>query len=1659
MNALAREPSPEDLFKVSSLFKNMCHDFVNQLDAKLNKRHTRPYVQTVVEKVLPRRGLYDTGADLTCMNTKTFRKIPVDKRPKKVMGNNRSAQSAGGDRLEALGTYNMTLTLEGRTMTHPVVVMSQLNEDLILGMDFIEKHQLFYDFVGKKYHWDRPIEWIRGYLKLRKEVKLSALSATQVPVQIVTESGMISGPAFNVIASIGHHENPLLTGGPYLIKGDSCGHANVLLYNCSPVDVTLPRGDFVGLTENVKDCEYVEVNPAYINAISEQMDASKKTPITKEKRQMILEKFCSEVDDEWKSRYLQVLLDNHEAISTSKFDLGRATTMLHDIELKTKEPIFVKQFKIPDAHQDEVENHVKEWIKLGVVEAARSKYNSPIFAVMKKTGGVRLVQDFRALNKQTFVDKYSMHDIEGCMGQIGRSGSHIFSTLDLTAGFWQMLLDPKCRPYTAFTVPGMGQYQWVTSPMGLLGCPASFQRLMESVVKGIDNVLVYIDDLLVHSDSHERQLDILEQLFQRLVQHGIKVNLDKCVFGNKNVSYLGFRLTDKGILPGMDKLKAIRDVPPPADVHQVRQFVGLCNFFRNHVKNFALIAAPLNKLLTKQSEWKSGPLPADALKSFQELKAILLSEPVMSYPRRNRPYCLLTDAACGDSDQKRPGGLGAILTQTDEKGEHHVIAYASRGLQQAEKNYSPFLLEMQASVWGMNHFDTYLRGRHFTLFTDHRPLEKLGAVHTKTLNRLQEAMLEFDFETVYKKGSEMPADFLSRNVVNAISFSNKDLKEGQQQDPKLVALYDYLMTGRIPDQHSDLYSFVKLYERDSFVEDGLLWRRLRRPGEADRVVIYAPPDMRTAILEQAHGAALAGHDGQLKTKERVLQTYFWPGLDGDVQQHVKTCHKCQLRRTDHPQPPPLLSPLPIVNEPNIRIHADLFGPLRTSNRGKKYLLCMTDACTKYVELVALDNKEAATVAEAIFTRWICRYGVPIDIVTDKGREFCAELTESLLKKLGSSHFKTAPYHPQTNSQAEVANKTIAKYLASVVDDSTLDWEDYVFPLMFSYNTSFHRSVLNTPHMLNFGVQARQPAFIPADLDTKFYGPKTAEEKLARLQYCRQLASQNLEVAAEAAKAQHDATAQPHQYKVKQWVLIRDHTPPVGKNAKLTPRFRGPYQIIRLKGPHNLEIKLNDQRTLTRVVNVAECKPYFERQMQRPDYDESRFQTESRESGLPPTPEIEQTDEERMPPPPPPPTAPTPATYRTPAHSPYQPTPKPTPKTPFTPSSAHLPPPSPSLPPTPKYSHGFEFNFPAIRSPQHQTSFRRGEGYAENQNQTPSTASTPNQPSTSASSYARPQRTRELPARLRDPDQLVELPGQAIPPELAEAINVIKKDLEEGWIINSPRKVIRRRARAISAIVDYSELIKTINYYRKHNEPEPKWTTQEWCNFILTGNKLFATPPYDYREVEIDLTPPAQAAVVDLPANDQPAQPAQPAQPVQPPPAAPAPPVPAALNQDVNAAAGPAIIVADLPMPTQQGQATPPQAPSPSHSGPVSRTSSTDTAGRGSTTTLTGSEYGTPRSSASPSPPPGPSRAASTPATASPATAPGPSRTLSRPDSVRHPPDLVFGMPAPVVQLATSMVSARDSLVRNTRRRLADAGLIMPESIVHDYLPTRQSKKK
>jgi hypothetical protein len=233
---------------------------------------------------------------------------------------------------------------------------------------------------------------------------------------------------------------------------DSLGQVTVAVKNCAPTDLELTRNDFIGTLKNVTGCETREINPAYIQALARATKRQSTEQIPTAKRQFTEQNVHLNVPEQYKKQYLQVILKNHDAVSQNKFDLGRTDTLMHEIVLKMPKPIYVKQFKIPDAHRQEVKRHMLEWLKLGVIQPACSCYNSPKFAVMKKDGGVRLVQDFRALNNQSYTDKYSMKDVSECIGEIGHSGSTIFSTIDLTAGFFSN--DPAPQSMTLHGLHG-----------------------------------------------------------------------------------------------------------------------------------------------------------------------------------------------------------------------------------------------------------------------------------------------------------------------------------------------------------------------------------------------------------------------------------------------------------------------------------------------------------------------------------------------------------------------------------------------------------------------------------------------------------------------------------------------------------------------------------------------------------------------------------------------------------------------------------------------------------------------------------------------------------------------------------------------------------------------------------------------------------------------------------------------------------------------------------------------------------------------------------------------------------------------------------------------------------------------------------------------------
>ena len=1141
--------------------------------------------------------LYDTGADVCCTSTKTFRKwYPnPDKRPKKLnLVSN--VHAANGQKLPCDGIYALPFTIDGKQFTHKVSVFPTLNRGMIMGNDFFCEYGLGYDPSSQELYWTEKagLEWSIADLQNSERITLEPTSNKVVTLNVITKRGYRVAEAGDAVAAISSQEH-IVQGGPALVRVNRLGQTSMEIFNCTNSVMIIEKNAVLGLIENLRSGDTIgELNASDLTVKIEEQEPVVQQPISEEKKKYILDNAKLNVPEEFKQRYLDLLLKHHTVVSNNKYDLGKCTTSMMDIELKSQEPIYIKQFRIPEAQRQSVQDYVEELLKLGVVRPSKSKFNSPIFVVKKKDGGLRIVQDFRAINQQTLVDKYSMRDVQECIDEIGRAGSTIFSTIDLTSGFWQMMLNPECRKYTAFTLPGLGQFEWNASPMGLLGAPGSFQRLMEIVIHNLKNVLAYIDDLLVHTKDHKQHLEILEELFTRLRKHGLKINLPKSFFGAVEVAYLGFKLTPEGIKPGTDKLKAVALAPPPNDIHEVRQFLGLCNFFRGHVRNFAQVTAPLNELTRKDCEWKKGPLPPAAAQAFQELKTILVSQPVVHYPQPELPYALITDACQGDA--KKPGGYGAILAQIQPSGEFQVISYASRKLKCHEKNYAPFLLEMSASVWGMEHFSVYLRGKHFVLYTDHKPLVKLGLVHNKTLNRMQEAMNEYDFEIIYQKGSEMPADYLSRNVVDVIQIDDEEIIQAQNDTVWIKQVKSNMLNNTLVTDEKAKICLRNYGGNRFFIENDLLWVRFQYRGEPHRVCLVLPESKVNQVLKEGHGTLFTGHEGVAKTRYRITQNYWWPSMDKDIGEFIKSCGKCQATRTDvHPKPDVMTS-LPICTEPNQRIHADLFGALTASDKNKKYILCMTDAFTKYVELVAIPNKEAGTVADAIFSHWLCRYGIPMELITDQGKEFCNKLSDELFKLMEMKHGRTSAYHPQCNSQAEVANKTIAKYLRNVVDTSTLDWENYLAPLMFSYNTSFHRTIQTSPYFLTFGQIARQPAFNQGDWNKKYLGESSAAEKFQTLQLARQIAWNNSAHQQEENRKIYDRQAQPHDYHKGQYVLLKEENF-LHKNRKLAMKYKGPYEIIKVKPHNNIEISVGKRQTM--IVHVNRVKPY---------YDDSKFQT-------------------------------------------------------------------------------------------------------------------------------------------------------------------------------------------------------------------------------------------------------------------------------------------------------------------------------------------------------------------------------------------------------------------------------------------------------------------
>lgn len=820
----------------------------------------------------------------------------------------------------------------------------------------------------------------------------------------------------------------------------------------------------------------------------------------------------SPIDEEQMKSALEFLRRwDQKVFSQNATDLGHTSAVKHAIKLTDDTPFKMRHRRVPPGQYEEVRQHLKEMLDCGVIRESHSPWSSPVVLVRKKDGSLRFCVDFRRLNSRTVKDAYSLPRIEEALEAMG--GCSWFSVLDLKSGYWQIELEEQDKPKTAFTVGPLGFYECNRMAFGLTNAPATFQRLMEHCMSDLNfnKCIVYIDDIVIYSRTFEEHLERLESVFERLEQYGLKLKSSKCSFFRNKVKYLGHVISSAGIETDPAKTEAVRDWPVPTDLASLRTFLGFASYYRKFVPNFARMVKPLNAMLKSDSRKSKKASPEswnwtnECHRAFEAVIEKLTSPPILCYPDFNEPFLVNTDASCD--------GLGATLSQFRD-GRECVVAYASRALRRSEHNYPAHKLEFLCLKWAVTEkFHEYLYGNNFTVRTDNNPLTYVtsSAKLDATGHRWLAALAAYNFTIEYRAGRlNKDADGLSRQTeriemdsIKAIAqqttspaienlyvdidvlpilchptigpgMTYGEIQREQKGDEVISKVLKYLEIGRKPSrkerktENKLVLRVIKTWDR-LFLHDGVLYRKTRTgPQGEDVSQLVLPKSLREIALKGVHNDV--GHFGLERSLDLARCRFYWPAMAKDVEEWVRTCESCALRRAPKPShAAPLVS---ITSSEPLELVCIDYLKLEQSKGGYENILVITDHFTKYAQAIPTRNQTAKTTAKVLFEKFIVFYGFPSRIHSDQGRNFESTVIKELCKIANISKSHTTPYHPMGNGCCERFNRTLLHLLATLSDDKKATWKDYVPAVVHAYNATKHDTTGMSPHFLMFGRHPR-----------------------------------------------------------------------------------------------------------------------------------------------------------------------------------------------------------------------------------------------------------------------------------------------------------------------------------------------------------------------------------------------------------------------------------------------------------------------------------------------------------------------------------------------------------------------------------------------------------
>jgi hypothetical protein len=738
----------------------------------------------------------------------------------------------------------------------------------------------------------------------------------------------------------------------------------------------------------------------------------------------------------------------------------------HAIELTPgAKMVDCKIYPLNPSEQKQLDEFLKEQLETGRIQPSKSPMASPFFFVKKKDRTLRPVQDYQKLNEMTIKNRYPLPLISELIDKL--SEAKYFSKMDVRWGYNNIRIKDRDTWKAAFRT-NRGLFEPLVMFFGLTNSPTTFQTMMndifrEEIAEGW--VVIYMDDILVFSKDKNEHQEQVKRILEKLRQHQLSLKAEKCYFEKEEIEFLGLIISEEGIRMDPHKVKAITDWPIPTTKRELQQFLGFVNFYRRFVKGFAKIAKPLTKL-TGKTDWLWMELQQ---KAFQELKNEVTSERVLIIPKPGKPFRMETDA----SDFV----IAAILSQLDDEGRWRPVAFLSRSLNDAERNYEIYDKEMLAIMHRFYEWAHYLKGNDeiTEVLTDHQNLTFFRKL--QNLNRRQARWImdlqEYNFTIKHRPGkANTKADLLSQRagfpkgekdnedviLLKENHFRNIEIRLNEESREWLD------LRSEIKKIHRRYYNKqVKQgikqkdpnFKKDEF-NDYWMWK--------ERIYIPINQTLRERAIRWCHDEPMAGHPGIAKTLELTTRTFWWPNMKKDIEKYIKACHECQISKPDQQPRAAPLQPNEIPSEPWAVISIDLIGPLVPS-KGKDMILVIIDRFSKKAYFLPCNTTITSQGVANLYRDHIFKeHGLPKKVISDRGSQFVSGFMKGLYQNLGIEANPSTAYHPQTDGQTERVNQELEEYLRIYVNEQQKDWVDWLPIAQFCHNDRSHSATGFSPFM-------------------------------------------------------------------------------------------------------------------------------------------------------------------------------------------------------------------------------------------------------------------------------------------------------------------------------------------------------------------------------------------------------------------------------------------------------------------------------------------------------------------------------------------------------------------------------------------------------------------